>query len=320
MGFLNYFAKLNFTQNESSHLVVLISALSCVPSMAGLYKHLMKNCAVTLPRVGNLTLRSVVAAVSKAQITGFSTSSSLDGRTHYSFMKIPRSMPNMKIPGYLKDGSIRRHNGRSGRNHSGKITIRHRGGGHSQTYRIIDFVRAPFDKNTETFPVIKEKVLQIGYDPCRSARIALVAGNGSNKQKLLIAPDTVQEGDIVTSHRGKPASLALLKPGDAYPLKYLPIGTIVHNIELKPGKGAQMARAAGTSAQLIRKTETKAVLRLPSKEEKEIDVLCMASLGRVSNIDRKNRVIGKAGRNRWLNRRPKGQTGIARTHWKKKRV
>jgi large subunit ribosomal protein L2 len=226
----------------------------------------------------------------------------------------------MPVPRYLKDGTVRRHKGRSGRNHSGKIVIRHRGGGHNQTYRIIDFVRAPFMKTTDTPPVIKEKVLQIGYDPCRSARIALVAGNGSNRQKLLIAPDTVQVGDVVTSHRGKPESLALLKPGDAYPLKYLPIGTIVHNVELKPGKGAQLARAAGTSAQLIRKTTDTAVVRLPSKEEKVVNNLCMASVGRVSNIDRKNRVIGKAGRNRWLNRRPKGQTGIDRTHWKKKKV
>lgn len=289
--------------------------------MAGLYKQLLYR--FTSNNITSLAIRHVVAAVSKVQTSAFSTSSTVEGRTHYSYMKIPRSIPNMKLPGYLKDGSVRRHNGRSGRNHSGKITVRHRGGGHSQTYRIIDFVRAPFDRNTantETFPVIKEKVLQVGYDPCRSARIALVAGNGSNKQKLLIAPDTIQVGDIVTSHRGKPASLALLKPGDAYPLKYLPIGTVVHNIELKPGKGAQMARAAGTSAQLIRKTDTTAIIRLPSKVEKEIDSLCMASVGRVSNIDRKNRVIGKAGRNRWLNRRPKGQTGIDRTHWKKKRV
>lgn len=288
--------------------------------MAGLYKQLMNNFTFKTNSISSLVIRNVVAAVFKVQTSGFSTTSTAEGRTHYSFMKIPRSIPNMKIPGYLKDGSIRRHNGRSGRNHSGKITVRHRGGGHSQTYRIIDFVRAPFEKNIESFPVIKEKVLQIGYDPCRSARIALVAGNGSNKQKLLIAPDTVQVGDVITSHRGKPASLALLKPGDAYPLKYLPIGTVVHNIELQPGKGAQLARAAGTSAQLIRKTDNTAIIRLPSKEEKEIDSLCMASIGRVSNIDRKNRVIGKAGRNRWLNRRPKGQTGIDRTHWKKKRV
>ncbi|XP_031563702.1 39S ribosomal protein L2, mitochondrial-like [Actinia tenebrosa] len=288
--------------------------------MAGLCKHLVNTMASRLNSSYWFTIRGLAAAVSNSQVSAFSTSSPLVGRTHYSFMKIPRSIPNMPVPRYLKDGTMRRHKGRSGRNHSGKISIRHRGGGHSQTYRIIDFVRAPFMKGAENPPLIKEKVLQVGYDPCRSARIALVAGNGSNRQKLLIAPDTVQVGDIVTSHRGKPESLALLKPGDAYPLKYLPIGTVVHNIELKPGKGAQLARAAGTSAQLIRKSKDTAVVRLPSKEEKVISDLCMASVGRVSNIDRKNRVIGKAGRNRWLNRRPKGQTGIDRTHWKKKRV
>ncbi|EDO48947.1 predicted protein, partial [Nematostella vectensis] len=191
-----------------------------------------------------------------------------------------------------------------GRNSSGQIVLRHRGGGHSQNYRIIDFIRAPLCITGEAVTPIKDKVLQVGYDPCRSARIALVAGNGSNQEKLVIAPDEIQVGDVMTASRGKPESLALLKPGDAYPLCFLPIGTVVHNIELYPGKGAQLARAAGTSAQLIRKTNETAVVRLPSKVEKEVSSKCLASVGRVSNIERKNRVIGKAGRNRWLNRRP----------------
>ena len=250
----------------------------------------------------------------------FSTSMVSEGRTHYSFVRVPRSMGNIPVPSSLKDGKVRRHMGRSGRNDSGQIVIRHRGGGHSQTYRIIDFVRAPELKKNEEPMAIKDKVLHIGYDPCRSGRIALVAGDGGNKMKLITAPHEVKVGDVVTASRGKPQSIARLKPGDAYPLEHLPIGTLVHNVELRPGKGAQLVRAAGTCAQLIHKTNTFARLRLPSKEEKDVPLGCLASLGRVSNIDHKNRVIGKAGRNRWLNRRPKGQTGLNRTHWKKKRV
>ena len=250
----------------------------------------------------------------------FSTSMVCEGRTHYSFVRVPRSMPNIPIPSSLKDGTVRRHRGRSGRNDTGQVVIRHRGGGHAQTYRIVDFVRAPELKQNEQATLVKDKVLHIGYDPCRSGRIALVAGNGSNKMKIITAPHELKVGDVVTASRGKPESIARLKPGDAYPLEHLPIGTLVHNVELRPGGGAQLVRAGGTCAQLVHKTNTFARLKLPSKEQKDVPLRCLASLGRVSNIDHKNRVIGKAGRNRWLNRRPKGQTGLDRTHWKKKRV
>lgn len=253
-------------------------------------------------------------------VCSFSTSSVSEGRTHYSFVRVPRSIGNIPIPSSLKDGTVRRHRGRSGRNDSGKVVIRHRGGGHSQTYRIVDFVRAPDLKQNEEARTIRDKVLHIGYDPCRSGRIALVAGDGANKMKIIIAPHELKIGDVVTASRGKPQSIARLKPGDAYPLEHLPIGTLVHNVELRPGHGAQLVRAAGTCAQLVLKTDKIARLRLPSKEEKDVPLRCLASLGRVSNIDHKNRVIGKAGRNRWLNVRPKGQTGLNRTHWKKKRV
>ena len=253
-------------------------------------------------------------------LRALSTSSISEGRTHYSFVRVPRSIGNIPVPSSLKDGTVRRHRGRSGRNDTGRIVIRHRGGGHSQTYRIVDFVRAPEIKKSEEPRTVKDKVLHIGYDPCRSGRIALVAGNGSDKMKIILAPHELKVGDVVTASRGKPESIARLRPGDAYPLQHLPIGTLVHNVELRPGQGAQIVRAAGTCAQLVHKTETFARLRLPSKKEKDVPLGCLASLGRVSNIDHKNRVIGKAGRNRWLNRRPKGQTGLDRTHWKKKRV
>ena len=248
------------------------------------------------------------------------TSSIASGRTPYSYLGKRQGIPNMPIPKYLKDGTVRRGNGRSGRNNTGRITIRHRGGGHPQTYRIIDFVRVPFEKEATEPSVIKDKILQIGYDPCRSARIALCAGNGCNKQKLVIAPDGIKVGDVLTASRGGPASISRIQPGDAYPLGKLPIGTVVHNVELTPGKGAQLARAAGTSVQLIRKTEEYAVIQLPSKKEKSISLDCLATIGRASNIDHKHKIIGKAGRSRWLGRRPKGKTGKDRWLWTKKRV
>ena len=253
-------------------------------------------------------------------LRSFSTSLVSEGRTHYSFVRVPRSIGNIPIPSSLKDGSIRRHKGRSGRNDTGQIVIRHRGGGHAQTYRIVDFVRAPALKQNEEARLIRDKVLHIGYDPCRLGRIALVAGDGSNKMKIITAPHELEVGDLVTASRGKPQSIVKLKSGDAYPLEHLPIGSLVHNVELRPGNGAQLVRAAGTCAQLVLKTDKIARLRLPSKEEKDVPLRCLASLERVSSIDNKNRVIGKAGRNRWLNRRRKGQTGLNRTHWKKKRV
>ena len=242
------------------------------------------------------------------------------GRTAYSYIRERRGIPNMPIPKYLKDGLVRRGNGRSGRNNTGRITIRHRGGGHPQTYRIIDFVRAPIEEEEKEPRVIKDKILHIGYDPCRSARIALCAGNGSNQQKLVIAPDGAEVGDVLTASRSGPTSISRIKPGDAYPLGKLPIGTVVYNVELKPGKGAQLARAAGTSVQLIRKTEEHAVIQLPSKKEKSVSIDCLATVGRASNVDHRHEIIGKAGRARWLGKRPKGKTGKDRWLWTKKRV
>jgi large subunit ribosomal protein L2 len=265
-------------------------------------------------------INSVIHTTAQNGLRGFMTSPVSRGRTAYSYIRERRGIPNMPIPKYLKDGLVRRGAGRSGRNNTGRITIRHRGGGHPQTYRIIDFVRAPVEDEAKEPKVIKDKILQIGYDPCRSARIALCAGNGSNKQKLVIAHDGAEVGDVLTASRSSPASISRIKPGDAYPLGKLPIGTVVHNVELKPGKGAQLARAAGTSVQLIRKTEEHAVIQLPSKKEKSVSIDCLATVGRASNIDHRHEIIGKAGRARWLGKRPKGKTGKDRWLWTKKRV
>lgn len=282
-------------------------------SVANLSKCVVQH-TVTSSRHGGLSFSSLF-------FRAFSTSMVSEGRTHYSYIRVPRSMPNIPIPGYLKDGTVKRNHRKSGRDpDTGRIVIRHKGGGHAQTYRIVDFVRVPALEESEEPTKIRDKVLHIGYDPCRSGRIALVAGDGSNKMKIITAPHEMKVGDVVTASRGKPESIARLKPGDAYPLAHLPIGTLVYNVELQPGKGAQLVRSAGTCAQILNKTETTARLRLPSKEEKDIPLGCLASLGRVSNIDHKNRIIGKAGRNRWLNKKPKGQTGMNRTLWRKKRV
>lgn len=278
------------------------------------------------PKMINMFVKSFKNLGISTYINGFvgvrtlTCSAIANGRTPNSYMRERRGIPSMVVPKYLKDGLVRRGTGRSGRNNTGRITIRHRGGGHPQTYRIIDFLRVPLEENGEQSKIIKDKILQIGYDPCRSARIALCAGNGGNQQKLVVAPDGVQAGDILTASRAEPASTSHIKPGDAYPLGTLPIGSIVHNVELCPGKGAQLARSAGTSVQLIRKTEDQAIIQLPSKKEKSVSINCLATVGRASNIDHKHRIIGKAGRSRWLGRRPKGKTGKDRWLWTKKKV
>ena len=185
---------------------------------------------------------------------------------------------------------------KGGRNMHGHKTVGRQGGGHKQTYRIIDFKRVNYSTRQ-----IQEKVLKIEYDPCRSARIALVAGR---ERKYIIAPAGLDEGHVVNAELGKPDKL-LLQRGNAYQLKYIPIGQEVHNIELNPGKGGQIVRAAGTLAKIQKKTEKRVTVRLPSGKLKDVRSECMATLGRVSNIDHGNRVLGKAGRSRWLGIRPK---------------
>jgi large subunit ribosomal protein L2 len=178
----------------------------------------------------------------------------------------------------------------NGRNNHGHITVRHRGQGHKRYYRIIDFKR---DKTG-----IPGKVATIEYDPNRSARIALINYLDGEKRYIL-APVGLQVGQTIVS--GPEADILT---GNALPLKNIPLGTQVHNIEFKPGKGGQMARSAGSFAQLIAKEGGIAQLRLPSGEIRKVSVDCMATIGQVGNVEHENVSIGKAGRSRWLGKRP----------------
>ncbi|MBL0225000.1 MAG: 50S ribosomal protein L2 [Geobacteraceae bacterium] len=178
-----------------------------------------------------------------------------------------------------------------GRNSLGRLTSRHIGGGHKQKYRIIDFRR---EKTS-----IPAKVASIEYDPNRSARIALLHYVDGEKRYIL-APLDLKVGDTVIS--GPEADI---KPGNALPLRAIPLGTIIHNIELKIGKGAQLARSAGTFAQLMSKEGKYSQIKLPSGEVRLILQDCYATIGQVGNIDHENVNIGKAGRSRWLGKRPK---------------
>jgi len=177
-----------------------------------------------------------------------------------------------------------------GRNNHGRITARHRGGGHKRRYRVIDFRRNKIG--------VPARVAAIEYDPNRSARIALLHYADGEKAYIL-APDKLSVGEEVTSSRH-----ADIKPGNALPLRFIPLGTVIHNIEIKRGRGGQMVRAAGTGAQLLAKDERYAHVRLPSNEVRLVNVDCRATVGQVSNIGHAQIRIGKAGRNRWLGRRP----------------
>src|SRR5215475_589448 len=177
-----------------------------------------------------------------------------------------------------------------GRNHWGRITSRFRGGGHKQRYRIVDWKR-----NKVGVPA---KVASVQYDPNRSARLALLHYSDGDKTYIL-APDGVKVGDEVLSSRK-----ADIKPGNALPLRYIPAGTMIHAIEIKIGKGAQLVRSAGTAAQLMAKEGEYAHIRLPSTEVRLVHLNCRATIGQVSNILHARVSLGKAGRTRWLGRRP----------------
>ena len=178
----------------------------------------------------------------------------------------------------------------SGRNSYGRITVRHRGGGNRRKYRIIDFKRNKLD--------MPATVLTIEYDPNRSAHIALVQYEDGEK-RYIIAPNGLKVGDTVVS-----GASADIKPGNALPLVNIPVGTFVHNVELYPGKGAQLARSAGNMAQLMAKEGAYALLRLPSGELRNVSVQCMATIGQVGNVDHENVKVGKAGRKRHMGWRP----------------
>lgn len=178
----------------------------------------------------------------------------------------------------------------SGRNSYGRITVRHRGGGNRVKYRIIDFKRNKVGMNAE--------VMTLEYDPNRSAHIALLQYEDGEK-RYIIAPQGLKVGDTVRA-----GTDADIKPGNALPLTAIPVGTVIHNIELYPGKGAQLVRSAGNMAQLMAKEGVYALVRLPSGELRNIPVNCMATVGQVGNVDHENVSIGKAGRKRHMGWRP----------------
>lgn len=180
---------------------------------------------------------------------------------------------------------------KGGRNNRGRVTARYQGGGHKRTYRMIDFKRRKFD--------VSATVERIEYDPNRTAFIALIKYS-DGELSYIIAPQRMVAGDKISSS----LSFVDVKPGNAMPLSVIPVGTIVHNVEMKPEKGAQIARSAGSYAQLVGRDGVMAIMRLNSGEQRLIHGSCMATVGAVSNSDHGNINIGKAGRSRWLGRRP----------------
>jgi len=208
------------------------------------------------------------------------------GRRHQTcstFEEITTSTPEKSLLVKLKKTG--------GRNSFGRVTARHIGGGHKQKYRIVDFRRNKID--------IPAKVASIEYDPYRSARIALL-NYVDGEKRYILAPLNLKVGDVVIA-----SATADIKPGNALQLKSIPLGTILHNIELKPGKGGQLARSAGTFGQLMNKEGKYCLIKLPSGEVRMVLQECMATIGQVGNIDFENISIGKAGRSRWLGKRPK---------------
>lgn len=202
--------------------------------------------------------------------------------TASNFEEVTRTTPEKSLLAPMKS--------KAGRNNQGRVTVRHRGGGHKRRYRIIDFKR-----NKDNVPA---KVATIEYDPNRTARIALLH-YADGEKRYIIAPEGLKVGASVMS-----GSKAEIRIGNAMPIHRIPLGTQVHNIELQPGKGGQLARSAGTSAQLVAKEGVYAQLRLPSGEVRYISQNCIATIGVVSNSEHANIVVGKAGRRRWMGFRP----------------
>ncbi|MBI4309981.1 MAG: 50S ribosomal protein L2, partial [Candidatus Omnitrophica bacterium] len=180
-----------------------------------------------------------------------------------------------------------------GRNSYGRITSRHRGAGHKRMYRLIDFKRSRMDDPAT--------VLAIEYDPNRTCRIALIQYKSDGSKSYILAPLDLRVGDTVVSTNDVDVEI---KPGNCMSLRRIPLGTGIHNIELRPGKGGQLARCAGTSAQLIGREGAMAHLRLPSSEVRKVSVECRATIGQLSNVENETVSIGKAGRSRWLGIRP----------------
>ncbi len=205
-----------------------------------------------------------------------------------AFDTITKSTPEKSLLAPLKK--------KGGRNNTGRIMVRHQGGGHKRRYRVIDFKRNKFG--------VPARVASIEYDPNRSARIALLVYEDGEK-RYIVAPNEIKVGAKIQNGPDAPP-----EPGNCLPLSKIPVGSFVHAIEMKPGKGAQLARSAGTFAQLTAREGKHAILRLPSGETRMVMVNCMATIGTTSNPDHMNIVLGKAGRNRWLGVRPKTR-GVA---------
>ncbi len=210
------------------------------------------------------------------------TSPGRRGMSVSTFEEITRTTPERSLLRPLKK--------KAGRNFRGKITVRHRGGGHKRQYRVIDFKRDKFD--------VPGRVTTIEYDPNRSARIALVT-YADGEKRYIVAPLNLKVGDVVMSGPN-----AEVRVGSALPIANIPVGTTIHNVELHVGRGGQLARAAGTSAQLLAKEGRYAQIRLPSGEVRLVSVECMATIGQVGNTEHGNISLGKAGRKRWLGFRP----------------
>ncbi|GIK38279.1 MAG: 50S ribosomal protein L2 [Chloroflexota bacterium] len=216
------------------------------------------------------------------------TSPGRRGMSVSTFEEITRTEPEKSLLAPLRQ--------KAGRNNQGRVTVRHRGGGHKQRYRIIDFKR---DKHG-----VAGKVSTIEYDPNRTARIALVT-YADGEKRYILAPVGLKVGDTIMS-----GPTAEIRIGNALPIYRIPLGTQVHNIELQPGKGGQLVRSAGVSAQLLAKEGSYAQVRMPSGEVRLISQNCLATIGQVGNVDHSNVVLGKAGRKRWLGIRP-GVRGTA---------
>ncbi len=210
------------------------------------------------------------------------TSAGRRGMTGHSFEEITKSKPEWSLTEAIRK--------RGGRNNLGRVTVRHRGGGARRRYRIIDFKRDKFD--------VTAQVISVEYDPNRSARIALLEYE-DGERRYIIAPLGVKVGDKIANGEN-----AEIRPGNALYIRDIPVGTQIHNVELLPGEGGQLARSAGVSAQLLAKEGVYCQVRLPSGEVRLVHERCMATIGQVGNTDHGNIKLGKAGRNRWKGWRP----------------
>ena len=205
------------------------------------------------------------------------------GASVADFKEITRTTPEKSL--------VRPLHSKGGRNASGRVTVRHQGGGHKRAYRLIDFLRNDKDG-------ITAKVAHIEYDPNRTSRIALLH-YADGEKRYIIAPNRLEQGDVIEN-----GPKADIKPGNNLPLRNIPVGTVVHAIEIRPGGGAKIARSAGAAVQLVAKEGSLAQLRMPSGEIRSVDVRCRATVGEVGNAEQSNINLGKAGRNRWKGKRP----------------